>query len=227
MAARQNFVPGRINHVIVDEAQEAPDVVLDMFLVNSTTAIVLFDSRASHSFISAAYVERHNIPVAMLMCRMIVSSPGGDMPTRQVCLKMKIILRGVEFNAKLIVLDSKDIDVILGMDWMSKQKTLIDYAKKVVKLTTEDGQEIEYIAELLITHKGAMNQVKLNQLEAEQNHDVRVVDEYPNVFLEELLGMPPDRDIEFVIKLVPRTAPIYKSLYRMSDKQLAELKEKI
>jgi hypothetical protein len=148
MAALQNFVHGRINHVIVDEAQEAPDVVLDMFSVNSTTAIVLFDSRALHSFISAAYVESHNIPVAMLMCRMIVSSPGGDMPARQVCLKVKIILRGVEFNANLIVLDSKDIDVILGMDWMSKQKALIDYAKKVVKLTTEDGQEIEYIAEL-------------------------------------------------------------------------------
>jgi hypothetical protein len=49
---------------------------------------------------------------------------------------------------------------------MSKQKTLINYAKKSVKLTTEDGQEIEYIAEQLITHKGTTNQIKLNQLEA-------------------------------------------------------------
>jgi hypothetical protein len=56
---------------------------------------------------------------------------------------------------------------------------------------------------------------------------VWVVDVYPNVFLEELPGMLPDRDIEFVIELVPRTAPIYKSPYRMSDKQLAELKEQI
>jgi hypothetical protein len=79
----------------------------------------------------------------------------------------------------------------------------------------------------VITHKGATNQVKLNQLEAEQNHDVWVVDVYPNVFLEELPGMLPDRDIEFVIELVPRTAPIYKSPYRMPDKQLAELKEQI
>jgi hypothetical protein len=138
-----------------------------MFSVNSTTAIVLFDSGASHSFISAAYVERHNIPVAMLKCRMIVSSPGGDMPPRQVCLKVKINLRGVEFNTNLIVIDSKGIDVILGMDWMSKQKALIDCAKKAVKLTTEDGQEIEHIAKLLITHQGATNQIKLNQLEAE------------------------------------------------------------
>jgi hypothetical protein len=80
--------------VTVDEAQEAPDVVLGMFSINSATAIVLFDSGASPSFISATYVERHNIPVAILKCHMIVSSPGGDMPTRQVFLKVKIILRG-------------------------------------------------------------------------------------------------------------------------------------
>jgi hypothetical protein len=108
------------------------------------------------------------------------------MPTRQVCSKVKNILRGVEVNANLIVLHSKGIDEILGMDRMSKQKALIDCAKKLVKLTTEDGQGIEYIAEPLITHKGATNQIKLNQLEAEQNHDVRVVNEYPDIFLEEL-----------------------------------------
>jgi hypothetical protein len=60
--------------------------------------------------------------------------------------------KGVEFNANLIVIDSKGIDVILGMDWMSKQKFLIDCAKKALKLTTGDGQEIEYIAKPLITH---------------------------------------------------------------------------
>jgi hypothetical protein len=53
--------------------------------------------------------------------------------------------KGVEFGANLIVLDSKSIDVILGMDWMSKQKALIDCSKKSIKLTTEDGQEIEYV----------------------------------------------------------------------------------
>jgi hypothetical protein len=102
-------------------------------------------------------MEKHNIPIAMLKCRMVVSSPGGDMPTRQVCPKVKIILRGVEFSANIVVLDSKSIDVILGMDCMSKQKDLIDCAKKLVKLTIEDGQEIVYVAEPLITHKGATN----------------------------------------------------------------------
>jgi hypothetical protein len=119
-----------------------------------------------------------------------------------VCPNVKIILRrggGVEFKANLIVLDSKGIDVILGMDWMSKKKALIDGARKSVKLTIEDGQEIEYVAESLISHQGAMNQIKFNRLEAEQNQDVLVVNEYQDVFLEELPGMPPDRDIEFII----------------------------
>jgi hypothetical protein len=69
----------------VEEAQEAPNVVIDMLFINDTSAVVLFDSRASHSFISTAYVQKHNLPIALLKCQMIVSSPGGDMPARQLC----------------------------------------------------------------------------------------------------------------------------------------------
>jgi hypothetical protein len=65
--------------VVVEEAQEAPDVVIVMFFVNDTSAVVLFDSGALHSFISASSVEKHNLPIALLRCQMIVSSPGGDM----------------------------------------------------------------------------------------------------------------------------------------------------
>jgi hypothetical protein len=68
--------------VAVEEAQEASDVVIGMFFVNDTYAVVFFDSEASHSFISAAYVGKHNLPLALLRCQMIVSSPRGDMPTR-------------------------------------------------------------------------------------------------------------------------------------------------
>jgi hypothetical protein len=66
--------------VAVEEAQEAPDIVIGMFLVNDTSAVVLFDSGASHSFISTAYIGKHNLPLALLKCQMIVSSSGGDMP---------------------------------------------------------------------------------------------------------------------------------------------------
>jgi hypothetical protein len=117
--------------------------------------------------------------------------------------------------------------VILGMDWLSKHNVLIDCVRKYVKLTTEDGNELEYEAGPLIKINGAANHLKLNQLEVGQNQDVRIVDQYPNVFSEELLGMSPDCDIEFVIELIPGTVPIYKRSYRMSTKKLAELNEQI
>jgi hypothetical protein len=54
--------------VAVEEAQEAPDVVTGMFLINDTSVVLLFNSGASHSFISAAYVRKHNLPIALLKC---------------------------------------------------------------------------------------------------------------------------------------------------------------
>jgi hypothetical protein len=117
----------------VEEAQEALDVIIGMFFINDTSAVVMFDSGASHSFISTVYVEKHNLPVALLRCQMIVSSPRGDMPAWQLCPKVNLKIRGVDFVANLIVLELKGIDAILGMDWLSKHKVPIDCAKKSVK----------------------------------------------------------------------------------------------
>jgi hypothetical protein len=195
--------------VVVEEAHEAPDVAIGMFLVNDTSAVVLFDSGASHSFISAAYVGKHNLSLALLRCQMIVSSSGGDMPARQVCPKVNLKIRRIDFIANLIVLESKGIDIILEMDWLSKYKVLIDCIKKSV------------------TAKGVVNRAKINQLDASQGSEVPVANEFPDVFPEELAGMPLDRDIEFVIELKPDTSPIYKTPYRMATLELAELKEHI
>jgi hypothetical protein len=207
--------------VAVEEAQEAPDVIIGMFLVNDTSAVMLFNSGASHSFISATYVGKHNLPLALLRCQMIVSSLGGDMPARQLCPKVNLKIRGIDFVANLIVLESKDTDVILGMDWLSKHKVVIDCAMKSIKLTTSEGKEMKFVIEPVVTTKGVANHVKVNQLDASHGSEV------PVVFPEELLGMPPDRDIEFVIELKPGTAPIYKTPYWMATLDLAELKEHI
>jgi hypothetical protein len=84
----------RINHITVEEAQEAPGIVIGLFSVNDTSAVVPFDSGASHSFICIAYVGKHNLPLALLKCQMIVSSPEGDMPARQLCPKVNHKTRG-------------------------------------------------------------------------------------------------------------------------------------
>jgi hypothetical protein len=131
-----------MNHVAVEYAEAAPDVIIGMILVNDNNAIVLFDSRASHSFIATSFVQKYNLPLSMLKNQMIVSSPGGDMHARHVFPKVSILIRGVEFLANLIVLESKGIDVILGMDWLSKHNGLIDCAKKAVRLTPSSGKEL-------------------------------------------------------------------------------------
>jgi hypothetical protein len=78
----------------MEEAQEAPDVVIGMFFISDTSVVVLFDSRVSHSFIVVAYVGKHNLPLAPLKCQMIVSSLGGDMPATQLCPKVNLKIRG-------------------------------------------------------------------------------------------------------------------------------------
>jgi hypothetical protein len=227
IAARRNYVHGKVNHVTVEEVHEAPDVVIGMFSVNDLSAVVQFASGASHSLISAAYVEKHNLPIALLRCQMIVSSLGGDMPARQLCPKVNLKIMGVAFIANLIVFESKGIDVILGMDWLGKHKVVIDCAKNYVKLTTPDGKELEFFAEPVVTAKGIVNHAKINQLGASQGSEVPVVNEFPDVFPEELPGMPPNRDIEFMIELKPGTAPIYRTPFRMTIPELAKLKEHI
>jgi hypothetical protein len=124
-------------------------------------------------------------------------------------------------------LKSKGIDLILGMDWLSKHDGLIDCANMTIRLTPSSGKEVEYVAENLVTDRAASNRIVLNHLDVVSTLDIRTIFNYPDVFSEELPGMPPDNEIEFVIELVPGTAPIFKRPYRMAANQLAELKEQL
>jgi hypothetical protein len=108
-----------------DEAQQAQDVVLGMFLASSHPATVLFDSEASHSFITSSFVAKHNLPIANMKHTMPVSSPRGEMRTKPICPAISISKRGVDFPLNLILLDSKSIDIILDMDWLSKYDGVI------------------------------------------------------------------------------------------------------
>jgi hypothetical protein len=206
-----------------EEAQQAPDIVLGMFLASSHPATILFNSGASHSFISSSFVAKHSLPIATMKHTMLVSSPGGEMRTKHICLAVSITIRGgVDFLSNLILLDSKGIDIILGMDWLSKYGRVIQCARKAVKLSKKDGTSVEFVAMVQSGPDGKLNQTKAIALE-----DIRVVQDYPDVFPEELPGMPPDRDIEFLKELLPGTPPISKRPYRMPVNELVELKKQI
>jgi hypothetical protein len=99
--------------------------MLGMFDVHSTPATVLFDSGASHSFISQAFLRIHRIHLCAMKNSILVNSPGGSMPVSYRCLPISLILRGVEFKVSPIVLRTTGIDLILGMDWMMQQQAEI------------------------------------------------------------------------------------------------------
>jgi hypothetical protein len=75
--------------------------------------------------------------------------------------------------------------VILGMDWLSKHKGMINCAKKVVRLITSNGKEVEYVADNLVMDKAASNIIVLNHLDAASTLDIRTVSEFSYVFPEE------------------------------------------
>jgi hypothetical protein len=203
-----------------EEAQQAQDVVLGMFLACSHPTTVLFDSGASHSFISSSFVLRHQLSITIMKQTMLVSSPRGELRTRHICPAISITIRGVDFLANLIVLDSKGIDIILGMDWLRKYDRVILCAKRAIRLTKEDGTLMKFNAVIPTKQVSLLNKVQGVSLD-----EIGIVQEYPDVFLEELPGMPPDRDIEFMIELLAGTPPISKRPYRMLVNELVEQKK--
>ena len=100
----------------------AKEVVYGFILVNSTPTTVLFDPSESHSFISSAYVKEHKITMLPMRKPVIVKSPRGEMKANRKCPRVSLNIKGVKFEANLIVLELVDIDVILGMGWMSACK---------------------------------------------------------------------------------------------------------
>jgi hypothetical protein len=219
---QQNYTYGKVNHMTTEEAQQAQDIVLGMFLASSHPATVLFDSGASHSFISSSFVVKYQLPITIMKQTMLVSSPGGEMRTKHICLAISITTRGVDFLANLIVLNSKGIDIILGMDWLRKYDGVILCAKRAIRLTKEDGTIMEFSAAIPAEQVSLLNKVQGTSL-----NEIGIAREYPDVFPEELPGMPPDRDIEFMIELLPGMPPISKRPYRMPANELVELKKQI
>jgi hypothetical protein len=108
------------------------------------------------------------------------------------------------------------------MKWLSKYDGVIQCARKAVRLTKKDGTSVEFVAMIQSGPDSKLNHTKAIALE-----DIRVVQDYPDVFLEELSGMLPDRNIEFLIELLPGTPPISKRPHRMPVNELVELKKQI
>ena len=124
----------------MEEIPAGEVVTAGMYLVNKHPAIILFDSRASHSFMSQTFASEHNQKIKVVdkggYC---ISSAGASISTNQIVRNVLISIGGREFTMDLIVLLGLGMDVILGMKWMSGHGVIIDTANRTVELREPKG----------------------------------------------------------------------------------------
>jgi hypothetical protein len=214
---------GRVYYTQVATTPEGEPVMMGTFLVANYPAIILFDSGASHTFISKRFVEQHSISYHESREGFKIHSPGGQIFTKEVAFQVPITLAGQDFPTNMIVLKGQDIDVILGMNWLAQYKAILNTNLRIIRLSY--GQE-----EILLSIPIAIPAKPIGRIyEAiiQEIKDISVVCEFPDVFPEDLPGLPPERDVEFVIELKPSMAPISRRSYRMPPNELAELRTEL
>ena len=149
----------------------------------------------------------------------MISTPGGKVASTQVIRNTMIKLGSKIIKTDLILLALEGLDIILGMDWMTRHGVTLDIPSRAVEINSPiQGATILYLPFQECTNSCAF------AMHESSLEEIPVVCEYVDIFLNDLPGMPPDREIEFIIELKPGTAPISKRPYRMPPKELAELK---
>jgi hypothetical protein len=128
-----------------------------------------------------------------------------------------------DFPTNMIVLKGQDIDVILGMNWLAQHKAILNTDLRTIKLS-HGREEVLLSIPIAIPAKPFGRVYEAIILEIQ---DIPVVCEFPGVFPKDLPGLPPERDVEFVIELKPGTTPISRRLYQMPPNELAELKTQL
>ena len=156
------------------------------FSVNHCPVTVLFDSGASHTFISQACVARLNLQVTHMIRPYIIHAPGAHLSTSQLVRGVPLDLSGTIFQTTPIVLPSQGIDVILGMNWMKEHGAIINTSSRIIQLNSPTYGSMDIHLSQHEIPTGAVF-----HLEAKSSEEIPVVCEYPDVFPEDLPGMPP------------------------------------
>jgi hypothetical protein len=124
------------NYTTVDEIPTVEEVLAGTFFINEHPIIILFDSGASHDFVSSTCAERAKLKVVASGAPVVISTPGGQVDTDRVALMVPLELSGRVISTNLIVLSGQEIDVILGMSWMKLHKAILDIAARLVHLNS-------------------------------------------------------------------------------------------
>jgi hypothetical protein len=210
---------GRVTYTTLEDVPEGEQVLAGMFSLNGHPIVVLFYSGATHNFISKACIKSRRLTLTHLNTPYMISTPGGKTVTQYLAKNTPLNLGGRVYKASLIILDSQEIDMILGMGWMKEYKAVLDIVARTVHLESPTHGNVSLRLSSPTSIASALHHTAAQNLE-----DIPVACEFPDVFPEDLSGMPPDQDVEFVIELQPGTAPISRRPYNMTPKELAELK---
>jgi hypothetical protein len=204
---------GRVNYTTMEDIPEGEQVLVGTFSLNGYPALVLFDSGATYDFITKACTQRCQLSIHHVNTPYLISTPGGRVVTKQTVMHAPLDLAVKLYKPSLIVLDGQGLDIILGMGWMRAHKALLDTATRVVQLDSSlYGTQVLQLSVISVATPS------VHHTTAQKLEDIPVACEFPDVFLEDLPGMPPDRDVEFIIELQPGTTPISRRPYKMTPK---------
>jgi hypothetical protein len=213
---------GRLNFTTMADIPEGAPVMTGIFSISNYPAVILFDSGAPHSFISAKFSAKCQLPFHHTNGGITISTLGGRVATYQINRQVPIKFGSLVIKTTLLILGLDSVYIILGTDWLSRHQEIIDIATRAIEIHSPTCGEIT----LYLPNQGYTRSCAFALIESNVER-IPVVCEYSDVFPDELTGMPPDRDIEFAIKLQPGTTPISKRPYRMPPAELAELKKQL
>jgi hypothetical protein len=210
---------GCANYTTVEEIPAGEEVLAGTFFLNEYLVIILFDSRASHAFISSTCAKKAMLSTVAAEAPYVISTPEGWVDADWIVRKAPIELAERVFSTDLIILKGQGLDVILGMSWMKLHRAVLDIASRLVHLDSPVYGKV-------ILHLPAVSRIKVSlhhMVELKLEH-IHVIQEFPDVLPDDLPGMPPERAIEFKIELQPGTTPIAKAPYKMPPVEMKELK---
>jgi hypothetical protein len=210
---------GHANYTTVEEIPTGEEVLVGTFFLNEHPIIIMFDSGASHNFISSTYAKKAKLSLVASGAPYVISTPGGRVDANWIVQKAPLELSRRIFSTNLIILSGQGIDVILGMSWMKQHRAVLDIAGRLIHLDSPVYVKV-------ILHLPAVSRIKasLHHIVELKLEDIHIIREFPDVFSDDLPGMPPERAIEFKIELQSSTAPIAKAPYKMSPVEMKELK---
>ncbi|XP_058753085.1 uncharacterized protein LOC131626271 [Vicia villosa] len=200
--------------------------------IHNTPLIAIIDMGATHSFISVDCVKRLGLVSSTLDRRITIETPSiGFVATSLACLNCPLTIFDRDFGVDLICLPLSNLDVILGMNWLEFNRVYIDcFRKRLLFLTPEEEALADSLStkemRILLEDESKMFAVFASpSVEGKTSiEEIPVVNEFLEVFPGDITELPPKREVEFSIDLVPGTRPISMAPYRMSASELSELK---